>query len=134
MLHKNFNEFWLWDDFISTMFTLSHNFACKSLRYWLVLKLYFIYVSTSYIVPVRNKIIPQSKFVKKCYFVLPLVCKSSIIYTHLFDTLASFLRKIGRFLICTLDKGQCKAEVNFLGIFGICGNSGQSLSLTYLSM
>ena len=50
--------------------------------------------------------------------------------------LASFLvRKIGKFLICTLDKGQCKAEVNFLGIiFGIWGSSGQSLSLTYLSI
>ena len=30
------------------------------------------YISTSFIVPVRNKIIPQPKFVKKCYFVLPL--------------------------------------------------------------
>ena len=30
------------------------------------------YISVSYIVPVRNKIIPQPKFVKKCYFMLPL--------------------------------------------------------------
>ena len=33
------------------------------------------YKSTSYIVPVvqvRNKIIPQSKLVEKCYFMLPL--------------------------------------------------------------
>ena len=33
LLHKNFNEFWLWDDFISPMFALSYNFAYKSLRY-----------------------------------------------------------------------------------------------------
>ena len=46
MLHKNFYEFLLWDDFISTMFTLSYNFAYKSLIYWLVLKLYFTYVET----------------------------------------------------------------------------------------
>ena len=44
MLHKNFYEFWLWDDFISTMFTLLYNSAYKSLRYYLGLKLNFIEV------------------------------------------------------------------------------------------
>ena len=48
----------------------------------------------------------------------------------------SFFRKMGRFLIWTLDSGQLSAVVSFLGIFGIEGiegNEGMLPSLTYFS-
>ena len=67
-------------------FLLVHcmKFLCKIRIEILISTKTLFYISTSYIVPVRNKIIPQSKFVKKCYFVVPLILKlgSSKFYIH----------------------------------------------------
>ena len=52
------------------------------------------------------------------------------------EEVGSFFRKMGRFLIWTLDSGQLSAVVSFLGIFGIEGiegNEGMLPSLTYFS-
>ena len=52
------------------------------------------------------------------------------------EEVGSFFRKMGRFLIWTLDSGQLSAVVSFFGIFGIEGiegSEGMLPSLTYFS-
>ena len=53
------------------------------------------------------------------------------------STEVSFFKNMGRFLSATLDRGQCRPEVNFLGILGMDGIERGIFdppSLTYFSI